>query len=673
MGLLAAILLTLVFAIPGAHAQERPLAVGRVIADSLAPGSVHAFTLDLGADRFVFGAVEQLSVDVAVTILDPARERVARFDSPARGPEPFQFVSESAGTYRIEVRPVDEGTGRYAVTLEREEPRATTPEGRVDQIMAPYTGARPGGVVAVVRNGALAFARGYGMADLEHEAPNTPSTSWHMASISKQFTAFAIALLAEQGKLSLEDDVRTHIPELHDFGATITLRHLANHTSGLRDQWTLWVLSGGLMDDVIRQDDLLRLAYEQRALNFEPGSEYMYSNTGYTLLAEVVERVTDEAFGDWMRDNVFRPLGMNDTQIYDDHTRIVKGRAYSYENGADGMRKAVLSYANAGATSLFTTAEDLAKWVRSMRTHEVGGPDVWASMTTRGLLTNGDTIDYALGLGISEERGLRRISHGGADAGYRTGLSYYPEIDAGVIVLGNLASFNPGQVGAAVAEAFFEDFMHPEEERPAGATQTDEESFTVAPERMDAIAGEYRIDGGPIVRFTRESDGLVARIEGQPAFPLVALADTMFRVRVPNADVRVSFHVQSDGRIETGRIHQNGESPIRRITPWQAPDAAELAQYAGRYYSAELETFYTVRLDGNGDLVAWQRRHGEIELTAAGPDQFSSDRWFIGDVHFERDDAGRVTAMRFSSGRVRNLRLEKVRSDETGAGPAGTQ
>lgn len=636
---------------------ERPLRTGVTISDSLAAGDVHTFTLDLPADRFVFGEVDQHTVDVAVRVLGPTGERIEEFDDPARGPEPFRFTTTVPGAYRIEVRPFEQGTGRYGVRLDRVEAVATTPEGSVDQLMAAYSGGRPGGVVAVTRGGEIIFARGYGMADLEHEAPNTPGTPWHMASVSKQFTAFAIALLADEGRLSLDDDVRTHIPEMHDFGQPITLRHLLHHTSGLRDHWTLWTLSGGRMDDVIRQEDLLRLAYDQRELNFPPGSEYLYSNTGFMLLSEVVERVTGEPFGDWMRERVFAPLGMDDTQVYDDHTRIVKGRAYSYERGPDGLRKAVLSYANAGATSLFTTAEDLAKWLRNMRTHEVGSPAVWDAMTTRGVLTNGDTIDYALGIGISEYRGVRRVAHGGADAGYRTMLAYHPELDAGIIVLGNIASFNAGQIADGVADAFFAASLEPREAPAAAEAPTD--AVTVAPEILTAIAGEYRIQGGPVVRFTRDGAGLVTRIEGQPSFPLTALADTLFRVEVPGLEVRVQFHLAPDGPVEAGVIHQSGRStPIRRETPWR-PGADELRRYAGRYYSPELETFYTVRVDDDGRLVAWHRRHGTIVLTPKVPDEFTTSAWFVGDVRFERED-GAVTGMRFTSGRVRNLALEKV-------------
>ena len=382
------------------------------------------------------------------------------FDGPARGPEQFQFETAKAGLYRISVAPFEKEQGEYTVRILRQEPLADTPAGKVDQMMAPYRADTPGGVVAVVRGGEIVFGAGYGLANVEYGVPNTKSTPYHMASVSKQFTALAVVLLSLEGKLGLDDDVRKYLPQVPDFGHTITLRHLLNHTSGIRDHWTLWAMSGGRMDDVIRQQDLMRLVTRQRDLNFEPGAEFLYSNTGYLLLSEVVTKVSGRPFGEWMKANVFEPLGMSSTQIYDDHERLVPGRAYSYQYSKDGLSKAVLSYANSGATSLFTTAEDLARWLRNFRTGQVGGKRAIELLQVQGVLNDGKTIDYALGVGIGEQKGLRRIAHGGGDAGYRTWLAYYPEIDAGVVVLGNIASFDAGGIGARVAEAFFAADMH---------------------------------------------------------------------------------------------------------------------------------------------------------------------------------------------------------------------
>ncbi len=312
---------------PGTASSEEltPLSVGRQETHELKTGETHVYGLAAEKGQFVLGEAFQASVDVAVTVTDPDGEPVGTFDGPARGPESIQFQTRKAGLYRISIAPFKDEQGEYSIRILRQEPLAETPAGKVDQMMAAYRADTPGGVVAVVRGGEIVFGAGYGLANVEYGAPNAKSTPYHMASVSKQFTAFAVVLLSLEGKLGLDDDVRKYLPEVPDFGHAITLRHLLNHTSGIRDQWALWAMSGGRMDDVIRQQDLMRLVTRQRELNFEPGAEHLYSNTGYMLLSEVVTKASGRPFGEWMKANVFEPLGMSSTQIYDDHERLVPG------------------------------------------------------------------------------------------------------------------------------------------------------------------------------------------------------------------------------------------------------------------------------------------------------------------------------------------------------------
>jgi CubicO group peptidase (beta-lactamase class C family) len=644
-----------------ASSEDLPrLSVGRQETRELKTGDTHVYSLSVEKGQFVLGEAFQSGVDVAVTISDPDGNTVGRFDGPARGPEFFPFETSKAGLYRICVAPFEKEQGEYTVRILRQEPLAVTPAGKVDQMMAPYRADAPGGVVAVVRGGEVVFGAGYGLADVEFGAPNTRSTPYHMASVSKQFTAFAVVLLSLEGKLGLDDDVRKYLPQVPDFGHTITLRHLLNHTSGIRDHWTLWAMSGGRMDDVIRQQDLMRLVVRQRDLNFDPGAEYLYSNTGYLLLSEVVTKVSGRPFGEWMKANVFDPLGMSSTQIYDDHERLVPGRAYSYQYSKGGLSKAVLSYANSGATSLFTTAEDLARWLRNFHTGQVGGPRAIELLQVRGVLNDGKTIDYALGVGIGEQKGLRRISHGGGDAGYRTWLAYYPTIDAGVVVLGNIASFDAGGIGSRVAEVFFAADMGAKE--PARARDTAAGKGEAAPVPADlgkALAGVFVVEDGPYVTIAYEEGKLSAQVEGQPAFTLLREHDYAFRADGPDADVRIVFEGGPGGAVDRAVLHQGGEKPMRRVAKWE-PDAVALAAYTGRYYSPELETFYTVSLE-DGKLVFGHRRHGDFVLTPKEKDVFASGEWWIGKVTFVRDPDGGIGSMRLSNGRVRNLRVERVR------------
>lgn len=312
----------------------------------------------------------------------------------------------------------------------------------------------PGAALLVMRGDEIIYEKGYGSANLEYGLPITPESVFLVASVSKQFTAFAITMLADQGKLSLDDDIRKHVPEMHDFGTPITLRHLIHHTSGLRDEFDLLGMAGWRMDDVITKETILNLAYRQRALNFEPGSEYSYCNTGYTLLAETVERVTGQTFREWTTQNIFAPLGMAKSHFHDDYRMVVPDRVQGYVKDGEGFKKEVYSYQSVGASGLFTTARDLAKWARNFDSGTVGGPAVLEQVHQRGILTNGDTLSYAFGLGIGEYKGHRRVSHSGWHRGFRTYLLRFPDDDLAFILLGNLESFDPVEKTLEVVDLY---------------------------------------------------------------------------------------------------------------------------------------------------------------------------------------------------------------------------
>jgi CubicO group peptidase (beta-lactamase class C family) len=542
----------------------------KVLTESLEMGDTHVYNLKLDAGQYVFGDAVQITVDLKVSIYKPDGEQLVSFDGPARG----QFNSTDAGIYQIKITPFQEEEGDYSIKIIRIEAIAKTPAGKVDQLMSAYTDKTPGVVIGVVRDGKLDFVRSYGLANIEYDIPNTRTTPFHMASVSKQFTAFAIVMLAQDGKLSLDEEIHKYLPELPKFEHKVTVRHLLNHTSGIRDHWTLWQMSGGRMDDVIRQEDLLRLLHRQQELNFKPGKQYMYSNSGYLLLSEIVSSVSGEKFGDWMQKNVFKPLNMNSTQIYDDHERIVKNRAYSYHYSNAGIAKSVLSYANSGATSLFSTVEDLALWLNNFKTGKIGGIKTIEELQVQGMLNNGETIRYALGIGVDEENGLRKLSHGGADAGYRSYLSYYPEIDSGIILLSNIATFSGGLISQDIATAFFSEKM------------------------------------------TFESQ------EGQAT------------------------------------MQENSTQSNEKAEKW-IPNLNELKLYEGRYYSKELDTFYTVYLDDE-KLLLKHTRHGDISLTEKDKGYFQSSVGFMHRLYFSRSEKGDINQFRVSNGRVRNLVFNKM-------------
>jgi CubicO group peptidase (beta-lactamase class C family) len=538
---------------------------------TLARHEADTFRLGLDKNGFVYGNANQLTVDVVIQIFNPAGKNIATFDSPARGPENFDFQSDTTGVYKIVISPFEENTGTYTLTLKGAEPIATDIERRIEQFVVASIGSLdgPGASVAVEKDGKVIYSKGLGHADLEYDAHNSPTTVFHIASISKQFTAFAIAMLADEGKLSIHDDIRKYLPEMHDFGTPITINHLVHHTSGLRDQWNLLMLAGWRLDDVITQSQIMRLVTKQRELNFKPGEEMVYCNTGYTLMAEIVSRVTGMPFPEWMEKNVFMPLDMKNTLFYDDHERIVYNRAYSYHVGSKGFQKSVLSYANAGATSLFTTVEDLSKWAANFENVKVGNDKVMRMMEERFILNNGDTIDYAFGQVIGKYRGLKMISHGGADAGYRTFFARFPEQKTSVTVFSNMASFNPAGLSFKIADYYLEGEFKPEPKKDE--PQSDE----------PPAAPEEKFD----------------------------------------------------------------------------PSTLKLTDFTGRFYSPELETTYSLVIV-NDTLIAQHQRHDDTKMIPRKPDEFSNG--FLGDVAFTRDKNSRVSGLKISNGRVRNLVFEKM-------------
>ena len=523
---------------------------------------------------------------------------------------------------------------------------------RVDSLFAEWDKPdSPGAAVAIVQDGAVVYTQGYGSAQLEYEIPITPATVFHVASVSKQFTAFAVALLAQQGKLSLDDDIRTHWPEAPDFGKRITIRHLIHHTSGLRDQWELLAMAGWRLDDVITTDHILSMVRHQQELNFDPGEEYLYSNTGYTLLAEIVARVSGQSFREWTAAHIFEPLGMTHTHFHDDHQMIVKNRAYSYGRGGQaGFRKSVLSYANVGATSLFTTAEDLARWLLNFEEKSLGGPDVIEQMHQRGVLNDGDTLTYAFALGIGEHRGLKTVGHAGGDAGFRSYVVRFPEARFGVVVLSNLGTLAPWDRALEIADLYLADRLG----SPDAEDEAEPAAHPVDPAVLSTYEGTYQLRPGWLLTISLHGDSLMTQATMEGRFTMTPESDTTFFVKGYRA--RITFRPDADG--EVNQLEYRGIVADR--VELVRPSAEELGAYVGDYYSEELGTTYTLVMEHNR-LVAQHRRHGDVALSPTVADQFSSFRWFFRAVVFTRDDHGDVTGFRLTGGRVRNLRFDRVR------------
>ncbi|WP_128543231.1 serine hydrolase [Larkinella soli] len=526
----------------------------------------------------------------------------------------------------------------------------------------------PGAAVGVIHDGKLVYAKGFGEADLETGAPITPETIFHVASVSKQFTAYGIMLLAQQGKLSPDDDIRKYLPEVvPDFGKTITIRHLLHHTSGIRDQWNLLAMAGWQLDDVITKQHIFNLIRRQKELNFAPGSEFAYSNTGYTLLAEIVSRTGGKPFREWMQQNVFAPLGMDHTLFYDDHERIVKGRAYSFTRVPNPFmmqyKKSVLSYANAGATSLFTTVPDLAKWMTNFHKTTLGNPNTMGQLLEKGRLTKGDTLSYAAGIFHGIHKGLAHYGHNGADAGFRSFLCYFPKEDYGFIVLSNSAEFNPVQKAYQLADLYLEKSFKEEKKAPAPAPAV-AAAYRIDPKRFDSYVGDYQLFPNFVLTFKRDGERYFMQATGQPQAEIFASSDSTFYLKV--VDAKVTFHQPVDGKVTRMTLHQYGNLPGRRVEPFTISKEA-LKQVAGTYFSPELETFYRIRQQSDS-LMLVHVHHGEVLLKPVEKDRFDLPWWFIQSIEVVRN-GDQVVGLRMSSGRVRHLWLRRLPEDFSGEIP----
>jgi CubicO group peptidase (beta-lactamase class C family) len=431
----------------------------------------------------------------------------------------------------------------------------------VDRVFAAYDRRdSPGCAAAIYKDDKIAYERGYGSADLEHAVPITPATVFYAGSVSKQFTAFAAALAIQQGKLGLDDPIRKHLPELPAYADAITVRHLLHHTSGLRDFYTLLAIAGRRQDALFDNASILRLAARQSALNFPPGDDYLYSNTGYTLLAIIVGRATGMPFGRYAREQIFAPLGMSSSQFGDDAARLVPGRAYGYTWGRGGEpRLDTPGGERVGAGGLFTTVRDLLKWDQNFYTGKVGGKALIEQVQTPGALNSGAPLSYAWGLQIGSYRGLRVVEHSGSLGGYRAHLARYPERHVGIAVLCNLGVIVPGSLVQQIADAVIgRGFPQPKPASTARADGSDTVRSLVSAPTLTArdAAGVYVSDEIEATFTVSLRDGrlMLQREEDADALPLIADND-VFRYRtltirfVRNKESKIEAMLVDAGRV----------------------------------------------------------------------------------------------------------------------------
>ncbi|HSC30012.1 MAG TPA: serine hydrolase domain-containing protein [Vicinamibacterales bacterium] len=527
-------------------------------------------------------------------------------------------------------------------------------EPQIDEIFKAFDSRTSSGcAVAAYQDDRIVLRRAYGMANLDHDVPLTPASVFHVASVSKQFTAAAILLLAQDGKLSIDDDVRKYIPELPDLGERITIRHLAHHTSGIRDQWSLLGLAGWRYSrDLITDDDVLSLLSRQKALNFRPGERHLYSNSGYTLMALIVSRVSGKSFREFTTERIFQPLGMVNTHFRDNFREIVRNQAYGYTREGDVVRLSVTNFDTAGATSLLTTVEDLVRWHANFDDPKVGGRAMIAGLLERGVLNDGRTIDYAFGISHGTYRGLPTVGHGGSDAGYRSAYLRFPGQRFGVAALCNLASANPTELSRRVADVFLAGRLRPQ---AAEVPADDAPESPVPAADLGRFAGLYWNEVEAAARRFVVEDGRLHALLGNQRHAMKPLGEGRF---VLSSEPRAQVAFEAGGpdgppRVTITAPGGSGEVFVR-AEPF-SPTAAQLAEFAGAYRSEEIEVVYRIALD-EGALSLERLKSRPARLQPIVKDTFTSQP---GTIRFLRNASGVVTGFDLEAGRVRQVRFWK--------------
>ena len=505
-----------------------------------------------------------------------------------------------------------------------------------------YVAPGPGCAAAVSLNGETVFEKAFGLADMEHDVANTPQTIFESGSVAKQFTAASLVLLQQEGKLSLDDPVRKYIPELPDYGTPLTIRHMLNHTAGLRDWGTVMGLTGaGRGDRVINQDLAFDVITHQRALDFKPGAEYSYSNSGYNLAAIIVERVSKQKFPAFVEERLFKPLGMKNSSWRDDYQRIVPGRAQAYSRQGAGPWRLNMPFMNVyGNGGMLTTVGDWMKWNAMLDSQLLGAPLVNA-LETQGVLNDGRKIPYALGLVVDKYKGLKDVSHGGATAGYQTFLARYPENKVSVGVMCNGTSPGAGGIAASITDEIFGPLPGNPKIEPA----------RVSDDELKTLVGIWRNEKTHApARFAIENG--TPRWSGGRVIP-------MGGGKFIGGNNELKFTFDKDGKPISAETTDDG-GEVTRFVPekeW-TPTPADLASFKGDWFSDEAGAAFTLAVDAD-KLFIKQRPATSLMMQPLYKDHFGVQGGYV--VWFTRDQDGKVNGMHVGTSRMRDMLFVRVK------------
>jgi CubicO group peptidase (beta-lactamase class C family) len=526
---------------------------------------------------------------------------------------------------------------------------------KVDKIFAPWdTTVTPGCALAVIKDGQIIYERGYGMAKIEDNIVMTPSKIFDIGSVSKQFTATCLVMLVREGKVSLDDDIRKYIPEMPKYEKLITVNHLIHHTSGLRDYNALLDLAGFRAEsDCPNVDEALEVICNQKRLNYLPGEEYSYTNTGYFLMGQIVERVSGKSLNEFAQEHIFKPLGMTHTIYQDDHTQIIKDRATGYDKTEKGYKIDLSNWDETGDGNVYTSVEDLYLWDQAFYNYRLG-KDLMETLHTVGVLNNGKKIDYAFGLVVTEYKGLKVVEHGGAWAGFRAGIVRFPEQKFSVICLANLSDINPSGLCMKVADIYLADLL---KEKPK-TEKKNAEPITLSKQELEDKIGNYQDEKfGTWIGVTMKDEKLKMAAMGEE-FILSPLTKTTFQALEAPADITLEFMPEIKGKPRKALLKIEGEerftllkaAPLAPLTP------AKLKEYAGEYVSEELLNAKYDFVEEKDNLVLKFRNAPKEPLKAMALDKFTQGPI---NIEFVRRKGNKVTGFKLSVGRAANIEFVK--------------
>lgn len=516
-------------------------------------------------------------------------------------------------------------------------------EQKIDALFTKWQdGLCPGGQVAVRKRGKVIYYKNFGYANIEHRIPIKDETVFHVASVSKQVAVMSVLLLQEDGKLNIDDDVRDYVAEYINFEEPVTVRHLINNCSGIRDQWELLGLSGIRIVDTITQQDALSLIGKQKELNFEPQSQFLYSNSNFTLLAEIVERLSGQTLNQFATARIFKPLQMDRTFFKDNYWKVIPNKANSYYDDGDGnFVYSVLNYGTYGATSLNTTATDFLKWMENYKNPTICSETTLGLMMETRQLTDDTVNSYAGGIFVGEHKGHHYIEHGGADAAYRSEVMRFTDDDVDIVLLSNTQNILMKDAAFAVADVIFG-----YEEDSSADEQPDQYSENV---NLNEIEGYYfpSADSTIMAFDIKLIDGKAHMKNPYGYAPLTHISGNRYKIEQFNFDL----YLGNNSALKT----KDKLIPLKKVTPFEPTNSSI---YTGTFQSSELDTVYEV-IEKDGVLYVSHFRHGDQVLYEVDDNKFVTNVPFTFTVEFEKEN-DQVTGFIFNGGRVKNVKLEKL-------------